>query len=256
MKINGTDTKSLGLLVRSTSGFFDMPERLSPTEYDWGDEIQPLLDLEHMAFKFQNFKVKFVYDSRVTSNTLAQTITYLKSLGEFTLSQTDASNGNGEFLVWLTSTSEEKKLSNVLSSVTVNFYYRLPVFEATLPTAFNSSESWGGYSFSQFGLIVSEKGDFNGVGLIYDSKETTYMSSAKKVNHRALNQVSLNCWIIASDYSDLITKVSQFKKLSSLHGEKELNHLGQTFRTYLTDGFKCTQVGKRAVKFTLKLNVI
>lgn len=255
MKFNGTNTESWGLLVSKTTGFFDMPDRVSPVIYDWGDTLQPLLDEEDIFWKSLSITVEFVYDSRITGNTYEQTMTALKALDEFEIEQTFASGGNGVFTVRVQSSQKEQTFGP-LTKATVVLYNRVPTFTGTLPSANDSSSSIGGYSFSQFGLVVSSKLNFRGLGELKQSKETTYMSDTKKSAVRGLNQLSIDCWIVGSNTADLIKKVAEFKKLLSLPDAKVLKYAGKTKNVFLSNGFKVEVHGKRAAKFNLKLNEI
>lgn len=255
MIINGNDAKNWGILVVASQGFFDMPSRANPFFYDWGDEIQPLVDEKDLFWKSMTFVVDCIYDQRITGNSFDQTMDALKALEEFQLEQSFASGGNGVFTVKMDSAIKVKQ-AGPLVKFSMVFFNRVPEFTGSVPAPSDSGTSIGGFSFSQFGLILSSKEDFISLASLKASKETTYMSDPKKSLVRGLNEITLNCWIVGNDQTDLIKKLSEFRTMLASPGLKVLKYGGYTKNVFLSSGFKVDVRGKRAARFNLKLNEV
>src|SRR5690606_5525456 len=72
--------KDLGIIVQFVNGILDMPKRKGQTEYDWGDEFEPLVSAEDIFFGSRDIIVDAFFDARKgTWETASDTLETIKA---------------------------------------------------------------------------------------------------------------------------------------------------------------------------------
>jgi hypothetical protein len=256
MTINGTNIENYGLVVISQSGFLNMPSRIQPVAYDWGDEIEPFVSADQIGWEGQQFTVDCIHDPR-RGGTVYSAISTLESMEEVVVGISGSTGNIGEHNCQILSINNHVPYSNA-DRIKINFYNRVPSFNAAVPGSKNGgSSSFDGYSFSQFGIKPALRKDFASLNALKSSTKTTYLQGGHMSQYRALKRVGLDCYLIGSSNSDRIQKMESFKTVLSTEGLKEFVHMGQTFpKTFLSDGFNVRTVGTKVLKFTMYLNVV
>lgn len=257
MRIDGNELSTYGLVLSRKSGFFDMPNRVAPFVYDWGDELEPLVGEHHMAFAPQIFTANCIFDPRL-GGSLEATLATFDAMAEINVDIEGQSGAVGRYLCQILQTGSHRYYGSTAQKIDLTFYHRVPVFGATLPgTQTLGSSHFGGYNFSQFGIKVTLRREFVALPSLKESKQTTYQTGPRKTQFRAFKKIFLDCVLVGSSQADRLNKMEQFKLLLSQPGLHTLTHGGITFaQTFHTDGFKTTLLGNKVLKFTLTLNVV
>ncbi len=258
MTFNGNDTKTYGLVPIKHDGFYDMPSRLSPYFYDWGDSLEPFLHSDDISWSSLSYKCSFLFDDRVGgSGTIDSRVQTIAALDPFTLVLTEAGSGYGTYVV-KPDFFGRHKLYKSTSTIELTFYDREPSFVGSIPSAPGSlkSLSLGGRNFSQFGISVKSVTDKSSTGILKQSKATAYKKDYGKTQYREFPTIILECYCVGSSPLDLLQKMSSFRLLLQSNNTLTFTHDGLSFETFHSSGFKCQRLNKQAVKFNLILNRI
>ena len=258
MTFNGNDSKTYGLVPVRHEGFYDMPARVSPYYYDWGDTLQPLLDVSDIGWLNLVYKVSFLFDARVGgTGTIDGRVQAISALDPFTLVLTESGSGYGTYVVKPDFFNRHRKYRNN-DTIDLTFYDREPVFVGAIPSAPGTlkATSLGGRNFDQFGITVTKVVDKSATGVLKQSKETYFNKSPKKTNFRNFPTVKIECYCVGSSPNDLLQKMSHFRLLLQSPNTLTFTHGGDSFETFCSAGFKCNRVNSRTVKFNLILNRI
>lgn len=262
MIIDGVNTLDYGLVPLKVSGAYDMPSRLSPYLYDWGDEIQPLLLPSQMSWEGRNIEIEFLYDiSRATSanklinNFLDVMTRYYTDALPFNLELTEKTGSVGVYNVVVSSIGNHLRYRNGYSKINFRFFEQVPSFAGVLPTlpVTTPSISLGGYGFSQFGIIISKLIDISGIGEAKESPVTTYNKSAAKSQYRGLHAFKMNCYCVGTSPTDVLLKISSFQKLLTSNSLLNFRYGDFNFDTFAATGFKATKKAGKIIQFELTL---
>lgn len=270
MKFGAINTKTYGLIVLSKEGFYDMPGRRPPYSKDWGDTVTPLLNVADTKYKAQLFEADFLYDYRVTGFTLAQMITYLKGLGEFTLDLEVASvpTPMNQFSVKVQEVIETRRRKlDGFSIFKIIFFHRLPTFHSFTVTRTNVTALQYGvpgnrYDFKNFDMVLKKLHNLNSVPELKDSSLTVYQAEPFKTIYRKPKKIELELALVNRGGSfaiyNNITKLEALKYIIYLPGtHKELLYSGVTYNTYCVDPFKVKFLKNgRGIEFTLPLYIV
>ena len=264
MKIAGIDTTDWGLVPLSVQGAYNMPNRLPPYEYDWGDEIAPILQTELMSWEARNITVNFFYDPE-RQDPVYSTNYFDNSMQGFynldtTLELTEAVGSLGVHDITVLNIGPETRHRHPINTrryhkVSINFHERVPAFNGVLPSLPGSlgNQALGGYNLSQFGIVVSSANDMSGIGISKELPLTVYLQEKRRAFYRENHLFRLNCYCIGISPSDLLQKISAFHKLLTSNSLLNLKYNELQFDTFAPFGFNAEKVSRKVLRFDLTL---
>lgn len=265
MLIDGTDAKDYGLVLLRKEGFFDMPPRRPPYFHDWGDEVEPLFDAIYLAHAPQVFEADFLFDDRLTANTIEDTIAVLEGLGEFVvdLDHLLVFTDHDHFTVKVDRVVTLKRYRSSAAKLRVFFYHRVPVFKFWAYTRTNVSDYRYGvpgdeYDLSVYSISVRSVSNIYSLGQLKNSPVIAYNSGPRRTAYRDLKQIDVDCVLRGTDHQDSIFKLMAFKRIIQLPGTiKEFHYKGTVYDTFCTSGFEVKSLeGDRTFLFKMTLNVL
>ncbi len=221
------------------SGLWNMPSRKGETTYDWGDEIEPLVDDEDIVWNSREFKLKAFFDKRIKGADFDKKKKELKKKTRMTLSTPFR-----DCKVWLNSfrVISENSIGVVCE---FEFYEDESVFEAEMPIASGVGSTIDGYSlYNDLGIYFTIKKDKELTDL-KSSKKTVFNRGVAKSHYRELPELTLECF--SKD-------VKPIQKILSSNGLRELQHEGSIYKCFFTKGFKVVRKGN-GFKYRIELNV-
>lgn len=258
MTIDGVNVLDYGLVPITVTGGYDMPGRITPFFYDWGDTIEPLLTASYAGWRRRNIFVDCVYDSRRQTIGVPSTwyldglIQGYKTGADIALILTDAVGAIGSFTVRLKAVTKHKKYRGTNNHrMTWEFEEVTTVFSGVVPVAKNGgSISIDGYGLSQFGATILKITNLSGLGALSKSPESRYLTDVKLSSYRDLHGFNLKMVIYDNDP---IAKLASFQKV--LTGEQVLPFVynGLSFDTFCGQGFSVVFLSSKAVSFNLTL---
>lgn len=220
-------------------GLWDMPNRTGETFYDWGDELQPLTDDEDIVWNSRKFKLKALFDKRITDKTFKQKKAEIAALEKITLH-----TPLRDCEVWV----EDFKVTfeNSLCAVCeFSFYEPKPVFQSVLPAKSNIGITIDGYSLSKdLGISCVLKNETLLAGL-KDEATTVFGSGKTKSKYREFQEIELHCF--SKD-------VAKIQYIISRNGLREIKYEGKSYICFFTKGFKVKN-SKSGFYYTIKLSV-
>lgn len=220
-------------------GLWDMPSRRGDTVYDWGDALQPLIDDEDIVWNGRKFKLKALFDKRITGKTFEQKKAEIAALEKFTLH-----TPLRDCEVWI----EDFKVTfeNSICAVCVfSFYEPKPNFETSLPVKSNTGTTIDGYRLSKdLGIAFKFKNETI-LAELKDEATTVFKSGKLKSKHRELSEIELHCF--SKD-------VAKIQYLISKSGLREIKYEGRSYMCFFTKGFKVKN-NTSGFYYTIKLSV-
>lgn len=248
-KINGVNVSDYGAVAIlsgeqiSVSGIFDCVKRKAPTERSWGTQIEPFVDEEDIAFDGREISISFLVKNKADLETfktaiIQTTVLEVDSLNFNVLCRSDVVVSDvGECQVLKASFYEEN----------------VSMPEIEIQATDTGKIRIDGYNLhDQFGIHGNAVGGFYSVGKTIEINTTeTYTNT----QYRELRELSINCFIVGSSFSDMYTKMSLFHSLLYKPGMRVLYVDGLTCNCYHKAGFKAQVVANNLIKFTLKLTV-
>lgn len=223
-------------------GIFDCPKRKSPTERSWDTEIEPFVDALDIKFEGRDLNINFIILK--TDNLVA----FKQAIINCTTLSVDAL----EFSV---------VCKSEIVVTEVGSYYKLAVKlwqeTVTIPELTTVAINTGAIKIdnhnltANFGIHSNVVGGFRSIGPRLEVSTTEpYMNTA----YRDFRELSINCFMVGSSFSDLYSKMTQFQALLYAPGMRTLVVDGNSYSCYCKAGFKAQVVADNLIKFTLKLH--
>lgn len=262
MTIGGVDTLDYGLVPITVSGAHDMPSRISPYQYDWGDEIQPIFSPSQMAWEGRTITVRFLFDrrratveNRIVPNLLDVVTRNWEQANTMVLVLSQATGAIGSYTGRISAMTGHKRSRGDFATINMVFQEHIPAFPGTVPTPPGTAPdiSLGGHGFGAFGITVSRPVDLSALGAAKESSATRYMKSADVGPYRALQGVKISCNCIGDTPQDLLVNISNFQKLLTTPSLLDFTYPGWAFKAFVPTGFKGTVRSGRALKFDLTI---
>ena len=248
LSFNGIELASLGIIVQFVNGILDMPKRKGDTEYDWGDEIEPLVNAEDIFFGSRSIVVDAFFDER--KGTWLNASQTLEAIIDTKTLTTDF--GNYQVRLDEINVLKSHKGGKTLKIVFVELN---PDLSGGLPTTTGlEGVSIDGYDlFTHFGLLVENVKNFESPDL-KASKETTYKSNALS-RYRTLPEITVKVNANYASKAEMSTKINALNALLAKEGMRHFVHRGIGFQCYLPDGYK-VDIKRLHVGITLKMKVM
>lgn len=248
-KLNGINIETLGLLPSIESGnslaiggVFDLPSRTGFTERNWGTSIEPYVQAEDIILDGRDISLTLC--AKKNSN-LADVTDKLKACTEIECVL-------GKFNVFCTGAIEiEDRYFHKIKAK-----FRQPVF--ALPALSLSGSGTGvividGYSFDDFGIVVSNRDSLLNVGERIDVPTTDFYTGTQ---YRNIRPLTFECTMLGDSVTDLYSKTGQFQALLMKPGMRSITIGGKTVSVYFKDGFQATLPHEQMLKFNLKATVL
>ena len=246
-KINNTDVSEFGAFPVlsgeriAISGIFDCPKRSNPTERSWDTEIEPFVDDEDIILEARTISMSFALPKT------ANLTTFKEALVQTTVLTVE----NVNFNVLLRSDIDVKEVGiyYILKTVFYSETITLPALPIASGTGSIRIDNYNLHD--QFGIHSNKDGGFYSLGKALDvNTSETYTNT----QYRDFRELSINCFIVGTSFSDLLNKMSLFQALLYKPGMRELYIDGKSYSCYHKAGFKAQVVAENLIKFTLKLS--
>jgi hypothetical protein len=224
------------------SGIFDCPKRKTPTERSWDTEIEPFVDALDIQFEGRDLSVSFIM---LKSGNLAA---FKQAIIDCTTLSVDALEFSVicKSEVVVTEIGEYYQLAVKFWQETVN------IPELTTIAINTGSIKIDNFNLhDNFGIHGNVVGGFRSVGPRIEVNTTEpYTHTA----YREFRELSINCFMVGSSFSDLYSKMTQFQALLYAQGMRTLVVDNNSYSCYCKSGFKAQVVADNLIKFTLKLH--
>lgn len=251
--INGHPYSYFGFEIIKIDGVLDMPSRLGDITYDWGDFIEPLVEEEDIFWKSRDIKVDVFFNGERYDMTLKQAIERLESLpNEFVLN-----TYFGGFTVNLKQAIKSRNFTSKYAKIRLDFVENAPQFTSSnigVAIGGNGIKIDGFDLFNDFGIIVTNIKRSDNIPLLKSLEITTFNSSKPYSEYRNWKGIELSCVKIYESKDELRETTEKFKKLLSQSGFRELIFDNQTFKCFISEGFKIQFRGSNTIRFKLVLN--
>jgi hypothetical protein len=257
MTLDGTDFLEYGLVAIKAQGAYDMPSRIPPFYYDWGDEFEILLGPSWKAFEPRLVAVDFLYDQRRQSigtpgpSYLDEfTRNYLEAI-DHSLVMTDAAGGMGSLVVKIDSASGHTRYRSGNQRIKLLFRERVPSFPGTVPgTKAGGPVSIDGYGLSQFSATLVKATGLSDLAELKQSNDTVHLAAPKRQRYRNLQTFTLS---LAIRDDNPYTRLASLQKVLSSDQVLPFTISGLSFDTFLAQGFPVQKLDNKTLKFDLKL---
>ncbi len=174
-----------GFKVIEWFGLWDMPSRKGEITYDWGDEIQPLVDDEDIIWNSRKFKLKALFDKRINGNDFEQIKKQIEKAGKFVLP-----NPFKDCMVQINSFKVLKE-NSVCAVCEFEFYEKEVTFEAVLPMPSGMGSTIDGYSlYKDLGIYFTFDKDQE-LAELKDLRNTVFKKGTAKSQYRELPEITL-----------------------------------------------------------------
>lgn len=258
MTLDGTNTLAYGLVPVSVTGGYDMPSRVTPYFYDWGDTIEPLLTTTYAGWNPRRIRVDFLYDQKRQTSGVPSTwyvdglIQGYKTASDIALVLTDAVGSIGSFTVRLRSVTNQRKYRGTTNQRMIwEFEETVTAFNGVVPGVKNGgSISLDGYNLDQFSATITGISNMSGLGDLKASGETTYLTGSKLSAYRNLHGFVLRMVIYDSDP---ITKLASLQKVLTGNAVLPFVYNGLSFDTFCGQGFTVRFLNANVITFDLTL---
>lgn len=249
--INGQPFKYYGLIPIKNFGFLDMPSRVNETVYDWGDEIEPLVDEGDLFWGSRVFKTEFLYDSRLTNFTFKEVINQLSVLNDFIVLE----NQFGTFNVKLKEAIKTKNYNDSFVAYDFLFTEEKSSFISEKPVAIGGTGiSIDEYDlFNDFGVLVKSVKSNDNIPSLKISNVTVETPITVLSNYRELKKIEFDCVIIRD--GNEVPNINNLKKILSGSGLRSISYKNNLYSSFLTEGFNVS-IKRKTLSFSLRLNVI
>lgn len=223
------------------SGCFDMPERIGPTERDWGDTdgVEPYVDTDEIFLAGRDIKFNgSIFGSHASIYTNLQNFR----------TTVDAATGLKVFATPYGTFNVMMRSLNTIyheGGASITMLFREPVVSASgvLPASGVDNNSIGSIPFTSFGFYVTKKAGIVDIPELKPMQFTIYSQEGYQPVKRFADEVKLNGFILADDLADFESKVNSFHSMLSASGTKELIVNGVTMgRFFAKSGFKVENV--------------
>lgn len=247
--LNAVNLSTYGIIPGQASGgnialqgCFDMPARMGETKRDWGDEngVEPYIAADDYFFSGRD-----IVFSGLIIGTTAVCNAYLQALYtaiEAFTGLVTFSTPYGDFSVLVKEVDPEMK--NGVCQVTITF--REPVVTltgGTLPAIGTSKNTIGGIPLTSFGIYLNGTKQLNSLPELKEQLFTKYGAEGYQIVKRNGDTIDVNGYLLASDISDLQSKIKALYLLFQSTDLLELivnnESLGNCF---LTEGFKVEDI--------------
>ncbi len=251
-KINNIAFRSFGFVLSKIEGVLDMPSRIGQITYDWGDYIEPLVEMGDIVWGSRTIKSIVLFNGDRFDKTLTECLIMLENLPrEFILT-----TAYGEALVSLKKVTKRKGFTNRYAILDLEFEESKNLFLRELPKAIGGNGiKIDTYDLkNDFGVLVS-KIRFND-----EIPEFKKVQANKIINmtlppyHRKLKQLLLDCVMPFNTIKELTEKTAKLQKLLSLYGLRTVLLEKQSYKCFITSGFNVKKFDTY-IKFTLKLTI-
>lgn len=248
-KLDGINISTLNLIPLEESGnslaidgIFNLPSRIGITEYNWGTSIEPFVQADDI-----------ILDGRdITLSLLAKKNSNLVTITDKLKACTEIECVLGKFNVFCVGAI------NVTEQgfIKIKAKFRQPAF--ALPILSMSGSGVGdilidGYSFDDFGIVVSNRDSLFNVGDRIDVPTTEYYT---ETSYRNSYPLEFTCSMVGMSVTDLYNKIGQFQALLMEPGTRTIKIGGKTVSAYFKDGFQATLPHEQILKFTVKATVL
>jgi hypothetical protein len=228
-----------------------MPSRLGETMYDWGDFTEPLVHQDDLYWSSIDFKIDFLFDSRVTNKTFRQSISELENLRD----SFELINQFGSFNVKL---KEANKTKHTIDSKVVYeliFTNENVQFNSELPSPIvGSGISIDGYGlYENFSLLIQSVKLNDNIASLKDSNKTVSNFKNLLSSFRTFKEIEIKS-AIKNDGNEF-ENIEFLKKILSNSGLRKIAHKGINYNAFLTQGFKVI-IKRNFIEFTFKLNIL
>lgn len=246
--INGNPFSHYGLKLISCNGLLDMPARLGVTFYDWGDNIQPLVDFEDIYFKSKQINIVTLHDSRFHKSINPKS--KLKELPKsFTLNTKYGSHSVS--LLRVVETTRALEASTYMLTLIEN----KPTYSPPSAPSNLSGDNLDGYALdSQLGCIVMRVSKQNDSGSSIKSTATTWRREKFNTEFRSREAVEIDLAIVYEDEGHLSDKINLIAQILAQPGDRVFSYKGSSYRGYNECGFKVERSESYA-KISIKLTV-
>lgn len=263
----------LGLVLIAKRGFYDMPSRFGESYYNWGTEIEPLVDQEDIVLAPRKLECDFLFDHRLKpTGEMQNAINALELRKNFILNleQPIGTIQYDNFYVTFDSVSKRNTYEN-FETATFSFYERTPqiysftTFPQTTisnyrigdkpPENSGSLPNW--FDFSNYKITVKAVRNIGTLKNLKNSVQTVYNSGSKKLYVRPFEIIEIDCIINEINQVESFYRLQAFRNMLSSPGLKDFYYFGDQYNVFWSEGFRATIIGDGSqLKFTFKLNVV
>lgn len=251
MIINGKNHKYYGLIPVSLEGVLDMPSRAGELVYNWGDEIQPLVDAQDIFWTARQFRLKALFDKRVTALDYKGGVNEIANISGFFGLSSDL----GSFSVKMIEANKKRQYGADFAEWELLFEEEAALFNGATP----SSNGGGSITIDGHSLFNDLRILVKGVSLLDDiprlnpSSITTSSPVPPYLNSRGLGRIKIDAAILRA--GDYVNRLESLKKVLSKPGLRSVNYKGNSYSCFLTEGFNAN-IKKGLVSFSIVLNKI
>lgn len=226
-------------------GIFDMPMRKSPTERDWGNSLEPLVDVEDIEFDERELTLNLVLPGTSSNlNALKTALANCRVLscdfGSFNVVQSGSvsvSEYDTYYLVKASFKQIDYSPALLTSMPSFSGSYRLEDFDL----------------FNDFGMVVTSLESELGMAERIASNLTGNYHNAL---YRKFQELTLNAICIGATLKDIYYNIEQFSALVASSGLKKMETENDILQLYFKTGMRCTVLGEGMVQITIKASIV
>ncbi len=224
-------------------GMFDLPKRISPTEYNWGTSIEPFVEAEDIKL-----------DGRVLTLNVAVNHENVTQFSEACTQSTKISTTHDIYDVVCRDEIEVQNIGNyclVIAKFWQNNYTLGPT-----PTDPSVSGSFrlDDYDFKKdFGIYVSKSNNLSNTAKRIEVATTEFYA---RTNYRGSKDIILNCSMITSSAASLFYNMKRLHALMMAPGLRTLVTPNKTFTVYFKSGLTATAFKENILQFNLTATVV
>jgi hypothetical protein len=233
-------------------GVFDFPKRKGMSEYDWGTETEPFVDIDDLEFDGRSL----VLNAWILGNTPEEYTGALEAFRAACVRCRTLSTGYADLAVLL---KDEVKVIEYIghnrARMAATFWQEVVTFPPLTAVATGGpGYLLDGYNLLDFGIRVSERKDNNNVGKRIEVATTLPYT---RTEYRDKATAVLRCYMRGNDFADLYGKMIHFHALCAAPGLRRLRYPdGSELTGYIKDGFAVKAAHRTKLDFDLKLRVI
>lgn len=224
------------------SGIFDCPKRIGETERNWDTEVEPFVDNDDIMIDGREISVSFICKNTENIDAIKTLVMNSNMLQVETLTfdviskyEIDVNESGNYFILRF------RFWQDIVS---------LP--EMTITPSNTGNIKIDNYNLNkEFGIYGSKEGGFYSVG---PRLEVNTTDTYKKCQYRNFRELSINCMMVSTSFTDLYSKMCQFQSLLLSEGLRTLYIDDKSYSCYFKSGFKAQMVGNNVLKFNLKLS--
>ena len=224
-------------------GMLNLPKRIGKTEYDWGTEIEPFVDIDDIEF-----------DGRKLTLRVAIKKNNLDAFVSACIDCKVLSFDHDSFNVVCRDEVEVKEIVDYYI-VTVRFWQN--VFQLKPVTLLPSGS--GDYRIDNYDLNK----DFG----IYISKTENLYNTAKRIEinttelytktqYRSFREAYLKCSMLGTNFADLYNKMNQFQAVLMAPGLRTLKVKTDLYQIYYKNGIAIDFIFDKVLKFYMRVTIL